>query len=90
MNTVWEFAKAAAPWVAAGLCVIIIAVRSVTGKGKTKDGDYGAEGMCLGMCFGLLVGTMLEGGTGTGISIGMLIGLSVGMCIPKKQDGGDK
>ena len=54
MNTFLDFIRAAAPWVAAGLSIAILAARAAAGKKEDRqpDGDYGAEGMCLGMCFG--------------------------------------
>lgn len=86
MNQLWDFLRAAAPWVAAGLCVAILAVRgAVKKKNNKQDGDYGTEGMCLGMCFGLLFGTMFENGTALGISLGMLLGLALGTCISKTR-----
>ena len=54
MDSIWDFIRAASPWVAMGLLLAIFFVRSVVKKkkGKKQDGDYGTEGMCLGMCFG--------------------------------------
>lgn len=91
MNTALDFVRAAAPWVAAGLAVIIIAVRGVRKKkkGEKENGEanYGLEGMSLGMCIGLLAGTMLgDNNVGLGVSLGMLIGLVVGNCILKKTE----
>ncbi len=88
MNAIMDFIRAAAPWVAMGLAVAILAARGVSRKkkGKKADGDYGTEGMCLGMCFGLLAGNLLENGTGIGISLGMLLGLVIGTCIPKNPE----
>ena len=92
MNTAWDFIRAAAPWIAVGLAVAILAARGVTKKrkGKKQDADYGMEGLSLGMCLGLLIGTMLESYTGIAISLGMLVGLTVGMCIPKRPGDGGK
>ena len=92
MENVFDFIRAAAPWVAMGLLLAIFAVRSAAKKkkGHEQDGDYGTEGMCLGMCFGTAIGTALGNNTGLGISLGMLIGLAVGSAIEKKaQDDGD-
>lgn len=53
MNTILNFICVATPcWVAIGLLVAILVVRSVTKKKKDeKQGNnYGMEGMCLGMC----------------------------------------
>lgn len=82
------FVRAAAPWVAMGLALALLAVRGAAKKktGKKPVGDYGAEGMCLGMCFGVAVGSALGNDTGLGISLGMLLGLAVGSCILKNQE----
>lgn len=57
MNTVLDFVRAAAPWIAAGLAVIIIAVRGVRKKKKgekeNSEANYSLEEMSLGMCIGL-------------------------------------
>ena len=73
-------------WVAVGLVMVFLVIRSVTKKrsGKKQENSYCLEGMSLGMCFGLLVGTMLENYIGIAISIGMIVGLVIGMFIPKK------
>ena len=70
MENVFDFIRAAAPWVAMGLLLAIFAVRSAAKKkkGHEQDGDYGTEGMCLGMCFGTAIGTSLGNNTGLGIS----------------------
>lgn len=88
MEAFLDFIRAAAPWVAAGLSIAVLAARAAAGKkkGEASDGDYGTEGMCLGMCFGLLIGTALENSTGLGVSLGMLIGLTIGTHISKKAD----
>ena len=88
MNAFLDFIRAAAPWVAMGLLVIIFCVRGAAKNKneKKQDGDYGTEGMCLGMCFGTALGTALGNNTGIGISLGMLIGLAVGMCVPRKSN----
>lgn len=85
MNAVLEFIRAAAPWVAAGLAVAILAVRGAVRKrkGKKQDDNCCMEGMCLGMCSGTAIGTALGDNTGIGLSLGMLIGLAVGTLIPK-------
>lgn len=92
MNTVMDFIRAAAPWVAMGLLIAILAVRGAKKKknGKKQDDNYGTEGMCLGMCFGTALGTALWNDTGIGLSLGMLIGLAIGVSIPKKVEGDDK
>ena len=87
-----NFIRAAAPWVAMGLLVIIFCVRGAAKNKneKKQDGDYGTEGMCLGMCFGTALGTLLGDNTGIGISLGMLIGLAIGMCVPRKSNEDEK
>ena len=92
MENVFDFVRAAAPWVAMGLLLAIFAVRNTAKKKKNQgqDGDYGTEGMCLGMCFGTAIGTSLANNTGIGISLGMLLGLAIGSCIKKEKDSNDK
>lgn len=79
-------------WVAAGLMVAVLVIRSSAQKrgNKKQNDNHSLEGMSLGMCFGLLVGTMLENYMGVAISIGMMIGLIIGTLIPKKVENGDK
>ena len=92
MNAFLDFIRAAAPWVAMGLLVIIFCVRGAAKNrnGNKQDGDYGTEGMCLGMCLGTALGTALGNNTGLGISLGMLIGLAIGMCVPRKANADEK
>ena len=92
MEQIWNFIRAAAPWVAMGLLVAIFAVRSAVSKkkGKKSEDNYGTEGMCLGMCFGTALGTALGNNTGIGISLGMLAGLAIGMCIPKRKEDAEE
>lgn len=87
MNNVLDFIRAAAPWVAVGLAVAIIAVRGAVRKktGESQDGSYGMEGMCLGMCLSTAIGTAPGNNTGIGISLGMLIGLAIGSCVHKED-----
>ena len=91
MENVFDFIRAAAPWVAMGLLLAIFAVRSAAKKKKDQEQevDYGTEGMCLGMCFGTAIGTALGNQTGVGIALGMLIGLAVGTSIRKKPGDGN-
>lgn len=58
LDLIW----AAAPWVAAGLAIAIVAARGIAGKkeGKKQETDYSMEGLCLGMCFGTALGTALR------------------------------
>ena len=89
MKEVFDFLRAALPWIAIGLLLAVFFARSVGKKKKEKQSDdYGTEGMCLGMCFGTAIGTSL-GNTGIGISLGMLIGLAIGSCIKKEAQGAD-
>ena len=92
MNTVLDFIRSAAPWIAAGLLLAILAVRGITRKkkGKSQTGDYSLEGMSPGMCFGMLIGTAVGDNIGIGVSLGMIFGLAVGLCIQKKPEGSDK
>ena len=76
MNAVFDFLRAALPWIAVGLLLAMLFARGAKKKMKeSKAGDYGTEGMCLGMCLG--------------ISLGMLIGLAIGTCIKKGEWGED-
>lgn len=88
MGLIWNFIRAALPWVAMGLLLAIFFAWSAVKKkkGKKQDGDYGAEGMCLGMCFGTALGGAIWNDTGIGISFGMMIGLVIGSMIHKNQD----
>ena len=88
MENVFDFLRAALPWIVMGLLLAVFAARSAGRKKKEKEIDnYGIEGMCLGMCFGTAIGTALGNNTGIGISMGMLIGLAIGSSIPKKDRG---
>lgn len=95
MDNVLDFMRAAAPWIALGLMVAILAVRAASykKKGEKYSGDYGSEGMCLGMSLGAALGSSFGDNTGLGLSLGMLIGLAIGSSFPKKpndKDGGDE
>ena len=88
MNSILDFIRGAAPWVAMGLLVVILAVRSAARKknGRKQEDTYELEGLCLDMCLGTAIGTALGNNAGLGISIGMLAGLAIGMCIPKQAE----
>lgn len=88
MNSILDFIRGAAPWVAMGLLVVILAVRSAARKknGRKQEDTYELEGLCLDMCLGTAIGTARGNNTGLGISIGMLAGLAIGMCIPKQAE----
>ena len=95
MEAVFDFLRAALPWLAVGLLLAVLFARSAGRKKKNResrnnrDENYGTEGMCLGMCLGTAIGTSLGNNTGLGISLGMLIGLAIGSSIRKEgRDGG--
>ena len=91
MENVFDFLRAALPWVAMGLLLAVFAARSVGKKKKEKQNDdYGTEGMCLGMCFGTAIGAALGKNTGIGISLGMLLVLAIGTCIKKEGQDNDQ
>ena len=56
VENVFDFLRAALPWIVMGLLLAVFAARSAGRKKKEKEIDnYGIEGMCLGMCFGMAV-----------------------------------
>ena len=86
MEDVFDFLRAALPWIAIGLLLAFLFARGAGKQKEEKQSDnYGTEGMCLGMCFGTAIGTSLGNHTGIGISLGMLMGLAVGTCIQKRD-----
>ena len=91
MEAVYDFLRAALPWVAIGLLLAVFFARSAKRKkDEDKKADYGTVGMCLGMCFGTAIGTALGNNTGLGISLGMLMGLAIGTSIKKESQDNDK
>ena len=91
MEDVFDFLRAALPWVAMGLLLAVLFARSAGKEKKEETPDnYGTTGMCLGMCFGTAIGVALGNHIGLGISLGMLIGLVVGSGIKKEEQGDDK
>ena len=88
MEPVFDFFRAALPWIAVGLALAVLCARGA-GKARKKEpaSDYGTEGMCLGMCLGTAIGTAFGNHTGLGISLGMLIGLAIGTCCKKENCG---
>lgn len=88
MKAVFDFLRAALPWIAVGLALAVLCARGA-GKARKKEpaSDYGTEGMCLGMCLGTAIGTAFGNHTGLGISLGMLIGLAIGTCCKKENCG---
>lgn len=90
MKDVFDFLRAALPWIAMGLLLAVFCARSARKKKDEEPPDnYGTEGMCLGMCLGTAIGSSLGNNTGIGISLGMLIGLAIGTCIEKEERGED-
>ena len=89
MHDVFDFLRAALPWVAMGLLLAVFAARSAGKKKEKQDDNYGTEGMCLGMCFGTAIGTAIDNNTGIGITLGMLLGLAIGSCIKKEGKSED-
>ena len=88
MKDVFDFLRAALPWIAMGLLLAVFCARSARKKKDEEQADdYGTEGMCLGMCLGTAIGSSLGNNTGIGISVGMLIGLAIGTCIKKEERG---
>lgn len=69
MEAVFDFLRAALPWIAVGLLLAVFAARSARKKkDEEPQDDYGTEGMCLGMCFGTAIGTSIGNNTGIGIA----------------------
>ena len=91
MEAVFDFLRAALPWVAMGLLLAVLFARSAGKEKKEETPDnYGTTGMCLGMCFGTAIGTALGNNTGIGITLGMLLGLAVGSSIKKEEQNNDE
>ena len=86
MEAVFDFLRAAVPWIAVVLVLAVVFAR-VARKKKDEEpkNDYGAEGLCLGLCFGTAIGAAFGNNTGIGISLGMLLGLMIGTCIKKEE-----
>lgn len=85
MENVFDFLRAALPWIAVGLLFAVLFARGAGKKKEEQTDDYGAEGMCLGTA----IGTSLGNNTGIGISLGMLIGLAIGTCIKQERQDND-
>ena len=91
MEAVFNFLRAALPWVAVCLLLAMFAARGARkNKKKEQTGDYGTEGMCLSRCFGTAIGTALGNNTGISISLGMLIGFAIGTRIKKEGQDNDQ
>ena len=90
MENIFDFLRAALPWITVGLLLAVFFARNARKKkNEEQTGDYGTESMCWGMCLGTAIGTSFGNNTGIGISLGMLIGLAIGTCIKKWNHGED-
>ena len=90
MENVFDFLRAALPWIVMGLLLAVFAARSAGRKKKEKEIDnYGIEGMCLGMCFGTAIGTAFGNNIAIGLPLGMLFGLAIGSSIKKEEQDND-
>ena len=91
MEAVFDFLRAALPWIAIGLLLAVFFARSAGKKKKEKEIDnYGTEGMCLGMCFGTALGAAFGNNIAIGLSLGMLFGLAIGSSIKKEEQNNDE
>ena len=92
MVAVFDFLRAALPWIAMGLLLAVLFARSAGKKQKEEQPDnYGTEGMCLGMCFGTAIGIAMGNHISIGLPLGMLCGLVIGSSIKKEtQDNHEK
>ena len=91
METVFDFIRAALPWIIMGLLLAGYFARCAGKKKKEEQtGDYGAEGMCLGMCFGTAIGTAFGNNIAIGLPLGMLFGLAIGSSIKKEEQNNDE
>ena len=90
MKAVFDFIRAALPWIIMGLLLAVYFARCAGKKKKEEQtGDYGAEGMCLGMCFGTAIGTAFGNNIAIGLPLGMLFGLAIGSSIKKEEQDND-
>ena len=91
MENVFDFLRAALPWIIMGLLLAVYFARCAGKKKKEEQtGDYGAEGMCLGMCFGTAIGTAFGNNIAIGLPLGMLFGLAIGSSIKKEEQNNDE
>ena len=91
MEKVFDFIRAALPWIIMGLLLAVYFARCAGKKKKEEQtGDYGAEGMCLGMCFGTAIGTAFGNNITIGLPLGMLFGLAIGSSIKKEEQNNDE
>ena len=90
MEAVFDFLRAALPWIVMGLLLAVFAAGSAGKKKKEKEIDnYGTEGMCLGMCFGTALGAAFGNNIAIGLPLGMLFGLAIGSSIKKEEKRDD-
>ena len=91
METVFDFIRAALPWIIMGLLLAVYFARCAGKKKKEEQtGDYGAEGMCLGMGVGTAIGTAFGNNIAIGLPLGMLFGLAIGSSIKKEEQNNDE
>ena len=91
MEAVFDFVRAALPWIMMGLLLAVYFARSAGKKKKEEQcDDYGTEGMCLGMCFGTALGAAFGNSIAIGLPLGMLFGLAIGTGIKKKRQNNEK
>ena len=84
MEAVFDFFRAALPWIGMGLLLAMYCADSVKNK-EDQSENYGAEGMCLGMCLGTAIGTALGNNIAIGLPLGMLLGMVIGSSIKKEE-----
>lgn len=84
MEAVFDFFRAALPWIGMGLLLAVYFSGSVKNK-EDQSENYGTEGMCLGMCFGTAIGTALGNNIAIGLPLGMLLGMVIGSSIKKEE-----
>ena len=90
MEKVFDFIRAALPWIVMGLLLAVYFARCAGKKKKEEQtGDYSTEGMCLGMCFGTAIGTAFGNNIAIGLPLGMLFGLAIGSSIKKEEQDND-
>lgn len=91
MEAVFDFVRAALPWIMMGLLLATYFARSAGKKKKEEQcDDYGTEGMCLGMCFGTALGAAFGNSIAIGLPLGMLFGLAIGTGIKKERKNNEK
>ena len=84
MEAVFDFFRAALPWIGMGLLLAMFFAGNVKNK-EDQSENYGAEGMCLGMCLGTAIGTALGNNIAIGLPLGMLLGMVIGSSIKKEE-----